>query len=69
MLAEKSEAEWLLDRLCESLGRYMQRQLPQHVKDRQMSRLEERLSYSRRESWMDGRDKEKEVDGERGGPA
>lgn len=26
MLAEESEAEWLLDRLCESLGRYMRRE-------------------------------------------
>ena len=26
MVAEKSECEWVLDRLCESLGRYMRRQ-------------------------------------------
>ena len=67
MLAEESEAEWLLDRLCESLGRYMQRQLPRHVRERRMSRVKERLSYSRRESQRESRmdevGKEKEMGG------
>ncbi len=27
MLAEETESEWVLDRLCESLGRYMRRQM------------------------------------------
>jgi len=26
MMAEQSESEWVLDRLCESLGRYIRRQ-------------------------------------------
>ena len=27
MLAEETESEWVLDRLCESLGRYMRKQV------------------------------------------
>ena len=27
MLAEETESEWVLDRLCESLGRYMRKQM------------------------------------------
>ncbi|MCJ1309513.1 Potassium channel [Agyrium rufum] len=46
MLAEQSEAEWVLDRLCESLDRYMRRQVPEHVKERRKSRAEERLSFN-----------------------
>lgn len=30
MLAEESESEWLLDRLCESLNRYMMKQHRRH---------------------------------------
>ena len=30
MLAEESESEWVLDRLCESLDRYMRKQIPGH---------------------------------------
>lgn len=30
MLAEESESEWLLDRLCESLNRYMMKQHQRH---------------------------------------
>ncbi len=32
MLAQSSESEWVLDRLCESLDRYMRKQVPEHVK-------------------------------------
>ena len=42
MMADGTEAEWLLDRLCESLDRYMKRQLPEHVKKRRRSEAEER---------------------------
>ena len=42
MMADGTEAEWLLDRLCESLDRYMKRQLPEHVKKRRRSEMEER---------------------------
>ena len=42
MMADGTEAEWLLDRLCESLDRYMKRQLPEHVKKRRKSEMEER---------------------------
>ena len=34
MMADQSEAEWVLDRLCESLDRYMRKQLPSHVRQR-----------------------------------
>jgi potassium channel subfamily K len=34
MLAHGSESEWVLDRLCESLDRYMKKQIPQHMKKR-----------------------------------
>lgn len=42
MMADQSESEWILDRLCESLDRYMRRQLPEHVKRRRRSQVEER---------------------------
>lgn len=42
MMADQSESEWLLDRLCESLDRYMRRQVPEHVKKRRRSQVEER---------------------------
>ena len=45
MLAEQSESEWLLDRLCESLDRYMRRQNSQHGK-RTGSRSRRRSRYS-----------------------
>ena len=45
MLAEQTESEWLLDRLCESLNRYMSRQVPDSVKVRRRS-----LVVSRRAS-------------------
>lgn len=41
MLSEGSESEWLLDRLCESLDRYMRKQVPEHVKVRRRSRVNE----------------------------
>ena len=47
MLAEQSESEWVLDRLCESLDRYMKRQVPEHVKRRRKSHASShRLSTS-----------------------
>ncbi|KAL9004899.1 MAG: hypothetical protein Q9188_002305 [Gyalolechia gomerana] len=45
MLAEQSESEWLLDRLCESLDRYMRRQELQHKK-RTASRVRRRSTTS-----------------------
>ncbi|MCJ1405795.1 Potassium channel [Xylographa trunciseda] len=54
MMAEESECEWVLDRLCESLDRYMRKMVPEHVKERRRSRLEERLSFSRRGSQVEG---------------
>ncbi|KAL8832966.1 MAG: hypothetical protein Q9170_004626 [Blastenia crenularia] len=45
MLAEQSESEWLLDRLCESLDRYMRRQNSQHKK-RTVSRSRRRSRVS-----------------------
>jgi potassium channel subfamily K len=48
MMADESECEWVLDRLCESLDRYMSRQVPEHVRERRKSRVEERLSFSSR---------------------
>ena len=54
MMADESECEWVLDRLCESLDRYMRRMVPDHVKERRKSRVEERLSFSRRGSQVDG---------------
>lgn len=38
MLAEQSESEWLLDRLCESLDRYLRRQNLQHHRSATISR-------------------------------
>ena len=37
MLAQGSESEWVLDRLCESLDRYMKKQVPTHVRRRRRS--------------------------------
>ena len=37
MLARGSESEWVLDRLCESLDRFMKKQIPEHVKRRRRS--------------------------------
>ena len=37
MIADETECEWILDRLCESLDRYMRRQVPAHVKRRRRS--------------------------------
>ncbi|MCJ1422026.1 Potassium channel [Xylographa parallela] len=54
MMADESESEWVLDRLCESLDRYMRRMVPDHVKERRKSQVEERLSFSRRGSQADG---------------
>ena len=34
MMAEASESEWVLDRLCESMDRYVRRHLPENVKRR-----------------------------------
>ena len=53
MMADESECEWVLDRLCESLDRYMKRMVPDHVKERRKSRVEDRLSFSRRASAVD----------------
>lgn len=50
MMADETECEWVLDRLCESLDRYMRQVVPSHVKARRKSRVEERLSFSRRGS-------------------
>lgn len=50
MMADESECEWVLDRLCESLDRYMRRIAPDHVKERRKSRVDDRLSFSRRGS-------------------
>lgn len=50
MMADESECEWVLDRLCESLDRYMKRMVPEHVKERRKSRVDDRLSFSRRGS-------------------
>ena len=55
MLADLSESEWLLDRLTESLDRYMRRQMPEHNAARTKKRKsvddtveddEKRLSFS-----------------------
>lgn len=46
MLADKTESEWLLDRLCESLDRYMKGQVPRHVTERR----KDRASKSKRRS-------------------
>ena len=44
MMAEESECEWILDRLCESMDRYMRRQLPEHVRRRRRSQVTNRAS-------------------------
>ncbi|KAL9596099.1 MAG: hypothetical protein Q9179_004744 [Wetmoreana sp. 5 TL-2023] len=47
MMAEKRESEWLLDRLCESLDRYMRRQDLHHRRARtSRSRRRSRVSFS-----------------------
>ena len=49
MMAAQTECEWVLDRLCESLDRYMRRQVPEHVKKRSKSiRAEKQSSDLRR---------------------
>ena len=49
MMAAQTECEWVLDRLCESLDRYMRRQVPEHVKKRRKSiRAEKQSSDLRR---------------------
>jgi hypothetical protein len=42
MTSSQSEVEWVLDRLMESLDRYMRRQVPDHVKERRKSEARER---------------------------
>ncbi|KAI4151976.1 MAG: hypothetical protein LQ340_003162 [Diploschistes diacapsis] len=37
MMADQSEAEWVLDRLCESLERYMRQQMPELKRRRRVS--------------------------------
>lgn len=57
MLADQSESEWVLDRLCESLDRYMWRQNRRHKKGRTgRSRRRSRVSFS------DGRMKVQHLD-------
>lgn len=51
MMATQTECEWVLDRLCESLDRYMRRQVPEHVKQRRKSiRTDRSLDLRRRSS-------------------
>ena len=38
MLAEQTEAEWILDRLCESLQRYLMKHIPQHKRKKKQRR-------------------------------
>ncbi|KAL9119660.1 MAG: hypothetical protein Q9187_003782 [Circinaria calcarea] len=47
MMADQSESEWLLDRLCESLDRYMRKQAPEHMKRRRRSWVEVRQTGRR----------------------
>lgn len=54
MLSEQSESEWLLDRLCESLHRYMNKQLPEYVRQRRKSQAWEWNSFGRKGSTADG---------------
>ncbi|KAL9594635.1 MAG: hypothetical protein Q9219_006919 [cf. Caloplaca sp. 3 TL-2023] len=54
MLAEQSESEWLLDRLCESLDRYMRRQGRRFQKGRRKRRRSGVGEGGRRRSWGDG---------------
>lgn len=44
MMADQHECEWVLDRLCESLNRYMHKMVPEHVKERRKSQAERRRS-------------------------
>ena len=47
MLAQGSESEWVLDRLCESLDRYMKKQVPEEVKRRRKCLKEEESKDSK----------------------
>ena len=61
MMAEQTECEWVLDRLCESLDRYMRRQVPQHVKERRKSQVGKSLDLRRRGSGrVDASDKKED---------
>ena len=53
MLAEQSESEWVLDRLCESLHRYMQKQVPEFVRQRRKSQALDCTNSSRKGSTVD----------------
>ncbi|KAI9739138.1 MAG: Potassium channel [Cirrosporium novae-zelandiae] len=44
MVADQSEPEWILDRLCESLNRYMRSMLPEEVRERRRSEVRLRLA-------------------------
>lgn len=44
MMADQHECEWVLDRLCESLDRYMHKMVPEHVKERRKGQSERRRS-------------------------
>jgi len=46
MMSDHSECEWVLDRLCESLDRYMHRVVPEEVKERRRTRVESRRKAS-----------------------
>ena len=51
MMAEQSESEWLLDRLCESLDRYLWRQHRRHnIKIRSLSRRKRQNSITNEET-------------------
>ena len=57
MLAEQSESEWVLDRLCESLDRYMRKQIPEamrHTRTRRRSIIYERPTSSSRRGSVGG---------------
>lgn len=54
MLSEESESEWLLDRLCGSLHRYMNRQLPEHVRQRRKSQAWDGMAPAGKGSTADG---------------
>ena len=49
MMADQSEAEWVLDRLCESLDRYMKRNVSGHD-HKKASRIAERDEHEEEES-------------------
>ena len=50
MMADETECEWVLNRLCESLSRYMTKQMPEQARARRKSRAQERSEHSRRRS-------------------